>query len=206
MTVEIGKFYRHFKGKLYQVLNLATDSETGEKVVVYQALYGTFEVYVRAYSSFTEMLDRNKYPNAAQLYRFVEVQKEALNADGNMQMNLNPVQENSSGSYVPLPEADRLPLETVAKLKNEEQKPVPSYAATPEGTVAPVLVLFLEADGSEAKYEVLKEHYLEIDERTMTNIEVSLDVVSNAKDLDERIRMVMDVLRTKAKYENNRLR
>lgn len=192
MNVEIGKFYRHFKGKLYQVLNIATASETGEKMVVYQALYGSFEVYVRGYDSFTEMLDKNKYPAAAQLYRFVEVKKEALSLQGEeAETNMND-SDNTGGS--------------LSGTEDTAQSQLPAYASTAEGSVDPVLVMFLEADGSEAKYEVLKEHYLEISERTMTNIEVSLDVVSNSKEMDDRIRDVMGVLRTRARYENTRLR
>ena len=195
MNVEIGKFYRHFKGKLYQVLNIATDSETGEKMVVYQALYGSFEVYVRGYNSFTEMLDKNKYPAAVQLYRFVEVKKEALSLQG------EETEPNMTGS-----DCSGNTEGASSGAEGPATSQLPAYASTAEGSVDPVLVMFLEADGSEAKYEVLKEHYLEISERTMTNIEVSLDVVSNSKEMDDRIRDVMGVLRTRARYENTRLR
>lgn len=68
--INAGQIYRHFKGNLYKVIGIATDSETEEKVVVYEAQYGTKELYVRPYSMFIEKLDTEKYPNAKQEYRF----------------------------------------------------------------------------------------------------------------------------------------
>ncbi len=68
--IQAGQFYRHFKGNLYKVICIATDSETNEKVVVYEAQYGTNELYVRPYTMFAEKLDKTQYPDAAQEYRF----------------------------------------------------------------------------------------------------------------------------------------
>ena len=69
------EMYRHFKGNLYQIRCLAKHSETRELMVVYQAMYGTFEIFVRPLSMFMEEVDHEKYPDARQRYRFELLQE-----------------------------------------------------------------------------------------------------------------------------------
>lgn len=56
--VKLGK-YRHFKGNEYEVLGIATHSETLEKMVVYRALYGDQGVWVRPISMWNETVTRD---------------------------------------------------------------------------------------------------------------------------------------------------
>lgn len=55
--------YRHFKGKLYYVMNIGLDSETLEEVVIYQAMYDDKKIFIRSLEMFLSKVDIKKYPN-----------------------------------------------------------------------------------------------------------------------------------------------
>lgn len=69
-TVLVNRIYRHFKGDYYIVVGIAKHSETEEEMVVYRQLYGAGELWVRPMSLFISEVDRNKYPDVKQKYRF----------------------------------------------------------------------------------------------------------------------------------------
>ena len=80
MTLEQRGLYRndivrHFKGGLYIIDRLATHSETGESFVVYYSSAHPHKAYVRPEGMFCSEVDRVKYPDAGQRYRFEKVQQ-----------------------------------------------------------------------------------------------------------------------------------
>lgn len=68
--VKVKGVYRHFKGDLYLVEDIAIHSETDEQYVIYRALYGGNLLYVRPYDMFVSKVDKVKYPEVKQEYRF----------------------------------------------------------------------------------------------------------------------------------------
>lgn len=68
--VKVNGVYRHFKGNIYLVIDIAFDSETKEEMVIYRALYGEKALWVRSLKMFLSEVDKEKYPEVTQQYRF----------------------------------------------------------------------------------------------------------------------------------------
>ncbi len=68
--IVLKRVYRHFKGDCYLVEDVARHSETGEEYVVYRKLYGDGSLWIRPKAMFLEPVDREKYPDCKQEYRF----------------------------------------------------------------------------------------------------------------------------------------
>lgn len=75
--VHEGQVYRHFKGNLYLVEGVAKHSETQEDYVVYRKLYGDRSLWIRPLGMFLSPVDKEKYPDAMQEFRFELVEEES---------------------------------------------------------------------------------------------------------------------------------
>lgn len=189
-----GEIYRHFKNKLYQIVTVATHSESGEQLVIYQALYGDFAVYARPLLMFTSEVDHVKYPQVQQKYRFEKVE---------MQQNKEQVR----------PVSQKAETAAVSKMAEPETQPVSrpqeqsteAESATEEG-IDPKLMAFLDADDFEEKYNILVSMRDTITDRLINDMAVVLDVVIPEGDLDDRYDALKNCVRTRQRYETMRLR
>lgn len=182
-----GDKFRHFKNKLYQIVAVAYHSETREKMVVYQALYGDYSVYVRPYDMFMSEFDREKYPDAAQKYRFEKVEPETAYA------------EHTKLTVMPKQSEER---ETGTEAADGEPK---ERLDLQEG-VNPYLLEFFERDGCKEKMEYLNSIRSKVDDKLISDIAVSMDFTVGEGPVDERLNSLLYCLQMKARFECGRLR
>ena len=178
--VKSGEIYKHFKGKIYQVICLAKHSETNEEMVVYQALYDDFQIYVRPLSMFISEVDSKKYPDAKNRYRFEKVEKTSLLNQQNQEEKYNDNSKNINQSK--------------------------SIDLNDDSGCNPYLLEFLEAETIKEKKNILVSIKNKLDDRLINDIAASLDVTVDEGDINTRYDSLMNCLSTMAKYECNRFR
>ena len=172
-----GELYLHFKNKMYQIVTVAQHSETGEKLVIYQALYGAFKTYARPFSMFVSPVDTKKYPDAEQKYRFQFVEPS----------------ETLISESVPEQEAESETVQTQV---------MQAQTTTPEAK----MMAFFDADTIEAKYKALLTMSDCITDHMINNMAVVLDLVIADGPVEKRFEELKRCLRTMQQYESTRLR
>lgn len=195
-----GQFYRHFKGRLYQIVAVAEHSETGERMVVYQALYGDYRVFVRPYGMFVSEVDHEKYPQAAQKYRFELVKPsdmEVKNEVGALS------RETPEQREVPV---RRIDPETEHGRKQEEIVFTEAAVSSDEEGVNPLLLEFLDAETLEEKLHIMIFGRNRMDDNLLNSIAISLDLVVDEKSTQEKYDEILNCLSMMEKFECNRLR
>ena len=198
--IRTGQFYRHFKGGLYQVMAIATHSETKEKMVVYQALYGDYGIYVRPYDMFASEVDHEKYPQVKQVYRFTQVHPEEM-AEESDKVEVSDLTLELDESMEP----EQSAVEEEPKKMSEDQPAQEKQDVS--GGINPILLEFLDADTLEEKMHIMTFYRNQMDEALLNSIAISLDLVVDKKGLQETYDEIMNCLSMMKHFEcTNRFR
>lgn len=214
-----GEFYRHFKNKLYQVVTVATHSETGEELVIYQALYGDYKTYARPLAMFTSEVDHEKYPEVTQKYRFERVEP------GDWEKHVEQAsawEDTEAASDADCDGAEKFPdtagyrkCEEVQTQENiaqgtaqitEDSRTVENQADESKAQINPKVLEFLDTEDFDERYNILVSLRDELDDQMVNILAVALDVVIPEGRLEERYDALKNCLRTRQRYESTRLR
>lgn len=198
-----GEFYRHFKNKLYQIIAVAKHSETGEQLVIYQALYGDFGVYARPLEMFMSEVDHEKYPDVTQKYRFERVELSS-NTVTETQVKDHTQREYAAENRNLLENSEKQSL--ADSFEQFENMGLSSREEEYEGGINPKVLEFLDSEDFDERYNILVALRDEIDDQMINTLAVALDVVIPEGDLDDRYDQLKMCLRTRQRYESNRLR
>lgn len=209
----IGGFYRHFKNKLYQVKAIAYHSETKEKMVVYQALYGDYSLYVRPYDMFMSEVDKKKYPDIYQRYRFEQVYPDGSDMphvkaqerdDCNIAItqsvkenneDINSIYDNGNKAQNVMEQNNSIEHDNIHK-NNDIQ----------DEQVNPLLMEFLDAEDYQQKLNTLTGMRSKLDDKLIDAMAASMEIEVPEGPIDKRYASLRSCILTHAKFECVRLR
>ena len=184
-----GQIYRHFKGHLYQIVTIARHSETLEALVIYQALYGDFQVYARPLHMFMSELDREKYSDVKQRERFELVRTANEITMEEMQ---EPVQTSQVVNEI---------------LAEPAQETAPQPEVNPQAAQLDAgLEEFLDADSFEERLRIFTGMQHRLTDDMINIMAISLDTEVPEGELGDRIASLKNFLLMQVKYECNRIR
>lgn len=170
-----GETYRHFKEKDYKIITIAHHSETGEELVIYQALYGDGMVCARPLEMFVSEVDHEKYPDVKQKYRFEKI-TDAPEAG----VNVAPLE--GTGVW----KAD-VPVEKPLSQMTAEEK----------------MMAFFDEDDLEARYQILLTMREDVTNTIIDNMAVVMDLVIPDGSIQNRYDNLKRAIQTKQRYEQN---
>ena len=191
-----GELYRHFKNKMYQIVAVATHSETREPYVVYQALYDDFRTYIRPYDMFISEVDHVKYPEVQQKYRFELVGTHAVTERELVNRKIDITEREI---YNALTEEEINDCIEEAGNSSEENSDEEELLG-----VNPKFLKFLDADSFEAKCDIFDSMIDELDDHLINQMAASIDEIIDDGPLNGRIESLRRSIKTKAKYELHR--
>ncbi len=195
------EIYRHFKGNLYQVQAVAEHTETGEQLVIYQAMYGDFKIYARPLDMFVGLVDRDKYPDADQVFRFQLQGPEA----GRQRASEDRGAMTESETGEP-PAVSNVSAET------EREKALTAGLAAPkdepepeEPGIDPLVLEFLDARTYEERLNVLAALHHRITNEMITTMALGCDIEVEGDDVEQRYEELKQCLIMKDRFEIKRL-
>ena len=225
------EIYKHFRGNLYQITAIAQHTETGEQLVVYQALYDDFKTYARPLAMFVERVDREKYPEAKQEFRFELQGPDAARqraADGKAEPDgpetVQDIAREAAVRDAADGKAEPDGPETVQDIAREaavrdaadrEAKPAERFSAgecsdepeeSRELSIDPLVLEFLDSDSYEQRLNILAGLHHRITDEMITTMAIACDIEINDGDIEERYEALKACLLTLERYECNRLR
>lgn len=198
------EIYKHFKGNLYQITAVAEHTETGEQLVIYQALYGDFKTYARPLSMFTDRVDRKKYPEAAQEFRFELQGADAERQRAQSDASAEPVSGAEPGVNTELYSDAEATRDSAGRMavpdRNQEE------CSEGELNLDPMVLEFLDANEYEQRLNILAGLHHRITDEMITTMAIACDVEINEGDIEERYESLRACLLTRERYECNRIR
>ena len=187
------EIYRHFKGNCYRIMTLATETETRQTLVVYQALYGDYQMYARELSMFMSPVDKEKYPDVKQQWRF-----ELVTFEASQQSPIPYVEQTKQGTTS---QADQVKEQTISAAEQKQES-----SAQESLQVDPMVMKYLDADTYEDKLQILVAMRERLTDEMINTMSIAVDVEIPPGDINDRYEQLKYCLVTRERFECNRLR